>query len=132
MKRRLGSTASARAREMRGLLEEWERSGLTLTEFGRKRGVRPSTLSWWRYVFRHAGRRRDDRVELSGRGRIGGARSGGPRQLFVEVKLAGTELGSATAPLLEVVLRGGQVIRVPGQFDPATLRAIVFALDSPC
>lgn len=39
----LGSTTSARAREMR--------------EFAQRRNVRPSTLSWWRYVLRQAGER---------------------------------------------------------------------------
>jgi hypothetical protein len=129
--KRLGSTTSARAREMRGLLKEWERSGATLTEFARKRGVRVSTLSWWRFVFRHAGKRAKGRSE-----RTGGPRSRRPKPpraqpSFFEVKLAGAAIGAAP-PVLEVVLRGGQRIRVPRAFDPVTLRALVAALESPC
>src|SRR6266851_8681545 len=52
---RKGSTTSVRARQMRRVLERWQRSGLTLREFGEKRGIPPSTLSWWRRVFRGAG-----------------------------------------------------------------------------
>ena len=52
---RMGSTTSVRAREMRRVLLRWQRSGLTLREFGKKRGIQPSTLSWWRRVFRSAG-----------------------------------------------------------------------------
>src|SRR6266436_838096 len=52
---RMGSTTSVRARQMRRVLAHWQRSGLTLREFGEKRGISPSTLSWWRQVFRRAG-----------------------------------------------------------------------------
>ncbi len=51
----LGSTTSVRARQMRRVLAGWQRSGLTLREFGEKRGIPLSTLSWWRRVFRYAG-----------------------------------------------------------------------------
>jgi hypothetical protein len=40
---------------MRRMLARWQRSGLTLREFGEKRGIPPSTLSWLRRVFRLAG-----------------------------------------------------------------------------
>ena len=52
---RMGSTTSVRARQMRRVLAHWQRSGLTLREFGEKRGIPLSTLTWWRRVFRHAG-----------------------------------------------------------------------------
>jgi hypothetical protein len=38
----------------------------------------------------------------------------------------------AQAAPLEIVVRTGQVIRVPAQFDAARLRAVVAALESPC
>jgi hypothetical protein len=40
---------------MRRVLARWQRSGLSLREFGEKRGIPLSTLSWWRQVFRRAG-----------------------------------------------------------------------------
>ena len=52
---RSGSTTSRRAREMRRVLARWQRSGLTLREFGQQREIPLSTLTWWRQVFRRAG-----------------------------------------------------------------------------
>jgi hypothetical protein len=45
-------TISQRARQVRRMLARWQRSGLTLREFGRQRGIPLSTLTWWRQVFR--------------------------------------------------------------------------------
>ena len=56
---RLGSTTSPRARQMRRVLAGWERSGLTLREFGQQHGIVLSTLTWWRQVFRRAGEQAD-------------------------------------------------------------------------
>ena len=36
---RMGSTTSVRACEMRLVLADWQRSGLTLREFGEQRGI---------------------------------------------------------------------------------------------
>jgi predicted transcriptional regulator len=52
---RMGSTTSVRARQMRRVLARWQLSGLTLREFGEKRGIPLSTLSWWQRVFRRTG-----------------------------------------------------------------------------
>src|ERR1700730_16975798 len=52
---RMGSTTSARARQMRRELGRWQRSGLKLREYGQQHGIPQSTLTWWRRVFRHAG-----------------------------------------------------------------------------
>src|ERR1700737_2476695 len=48
---RMGSTTSVRARQMRRVLAHWQRSGLTLREFGEKRGIPLSTLAWWRRTY---------------------------------------------------------------------------------
>jgi|MudIll2142460700_1097286.scaffolds.fasta_scaffold29883_4 transposase-like protein len=114
---RLGSTSSARARQMRRVLARWERSGLALSEFARRQGIAPSTLGWWRYVFRHAGRRGTPSPPRA-------------RARFVEVKR--DEAPSASPAVLEVVLRTGQVLRVPADFDVARLRAVVTALEGAC
>src|ERR1700693_476078 len=52
---RMGLTTSVRAHQMRRVLAGWQRSGLTLREFGEKHRIPLSTLSWWRRIFRHAG-----------------------------------------------------------------------------
>ena len=45
-------TTSPRARRARRLLARWQRSGLTVREFGKQHGIPLSTLTWWRQVFR--------------------------------------------------------------------------------
>lgn len=126
---RLGSTKTVRAQEMRRVLGEWERSGLTLEEFGRQRGVKVTTLSWWRYVFRHSAKARAQRRRSSAP--LGASREQRAEVPFVEVKLSGAE-NASTACVFEVVLHSGHVVRVPQHFDPVSLRSLVSALGSPC
>jgi len=38
-------------KEARGLLDEWARSGTSLTAFARARGIHPQRLSWWQKRF---------------------------------------------------------------------------------
>ena len=54
----VGSTTSVRAREMRRVLAQWQRSGLRPREFGEQRGIALSALRWWRRVFRRRARQR--------------------------------------------------------------------------
>jgi hypothetical protein len=49
-----GSRTTARARQVRRVLAQWERSGLPLTEFARRHGMAASTLTWRRGVYRDA------------------------------------------------------------------------------
>lgn len=46
------ATTSPRARRVRRLFVRWQRSGLTLQQFGERRRIPLSTLIWWRYTFR--------------------------------------------------------------------------------
>jgi transposase len=112
---------------MRRMLARWARSGLTQREFGRRAGVAASTIAWWRHVFRHAG-------EQGGKARGRRRRPARPRPAaapaFVEVTRDAAALPEAVP--LEIVVRTGQVIRVPRAFDAARLRAVVAALEAPC
>jgi hypothetical protein len=49
---RLGSTTSRRARQMRRVLARWQRSGLTLREFGQQHGIPLSTLMFRGAIYR--------------------------------------------------------------------------------
>jgi hypothetical protein len=114
----LGSTTSVRARQMRRVLARWQRSGLTLREFGEKRGIPPSTLSWWRRVFRRAG---EDEVN--------GA--------LAEIPVVFTEVPKpakvpATPAVLEIVLHNGHLVRVPAGADTDTLQRVLQALQTTC
>ncbi len=61
---------------MRRVLARWQRSGLTLREFGQQRGIPLSTLTWWCQVFRRAG----EPVNVAAK-----SGSGGDAVVFTEV-----------------------------------------------
>jgi len=115
---RMGSTTSVRARQMRRVLAGWRRSGLTLREFGEKRGIPPSTLSWWRQVFRRAG---DEE---------GNGAAAEPAVVFTEVPPPANVPG--TAAVLEIVLHSGHLVRVPAGADIGTLQRVLQALRTTC
>src|SRR5208337_1636511 len=112
---RMGSTTSVRARQMRRVLARWQRSGLTLREFGQQRGIPPSTLSWWRQVFRRAGE-----AEVNG----------APAEnavVFTEVR---QPVVPGAPSVLEIVLHSGHMVRVPAGADSDTLQRVLEALQT--
>jgi hypothetical protein len=114
----LGSTTSVRARQMRRVLARWQRGGLTLREFGEKRGIPLSTLTWWRRVFRRAGDEEGN---------------GAPAEnavVFTEVPKPAKV--PRTPSVLEIVLPSGHLVRVPAGADTATLRRVIQALQTTC
>jgi len=118
---RLGSTTSPRARQMRRVLVRWQRSGLTLREFGQQRGIPLSTLTWWRQVFRRAGE------PVNPASKSAPARD---RVVFTEVPRPTT--APTTPPVLEILLRSGHVLRVPAGADTDTLQRVLQALQTAC
>jgi len=118
---RLGSTTSPRARQMRRVLARWQRSGLTLREFGQRRGIPLSTLTWWRQVFRRAGEPVDAAPKSA---------AASDAVVFTEVRLPASV--PTTPPVLEVVLRTGHVLRVPAGADTETLQRVLQALQTAC
>ncbi len=118
---RLGSTTSARARQMRRVLARWERSGLSLREFGQQRGIPLSTLTWWRQVFRRAGKP----VMTVSR-----SVTGSETPVFTEVPPPA--IVPRIAPAIEIILRTGHVLRVPAGADTETLQRVVQALQTAC
>src|SRR5262245_35244582 len=118
---RLGSTTSPRARQMRRVLVRWQRSGLTLRKFGQQRGIPLSTLTWWRQVFRRAGEPVDPAPKSA---------PASTALVFTEVPRPATV--PATPPVLEIVLRSGQVLRVPAGADTDTLQRVLQALQTAC
>ena len=98
----MGSTTSVRARQMGRVLAGWQGSGLTLREFGEKRGIPLSTLSWWRQVFRRAG----------------------------EEKVNGA--AAENAVVFTEVPKPGHMVRVPAGADSDTLQRVLQALQTTC
>ncbi len=118
---RLGSTTLPRARQMRRALARWQRSGLTLREFGQQRGIPLSTLTWWRQIFRRAG----DEANAASKNV-----SASDAMVFTEVARPVT-LPRIPA-VLEIVLRNGHVVRVPAGVDTDTLHLVLHALQTAC
>jgi transposase-like protein len=96
-------------------------SDLTVAEFAAELGVNPRTLTYWKW---RLGKEASEGKELAAPARARRA----PR--FVEVKPEVTTLCS-TSERIEVLLSNGLVVRVPVEFEPATLRRVVAALTSP-
>ena len=115
--RSLGSTTSVRARQMRRVLAGWQRSGLTLREFGEKRGIPLSTLTWWRRVFRRASDEEGNGVAADS-------------MVFTEVRPPANV--PRAAPVLEIVLQSGHMVRVPAGVDADTLQRVLQVLQTTC
>ena len=118
---RLGSTTSRRARQMRRVLARWQRSGLSLREFGQQRGIPLSTLTWWRQVFRRAGEPATTASTSVAASDV---------VLFTEVPRPATV--PRIPPVLEIILRSGHVLRVPAGADTETLQRVLKALQTAC
>jgi len=118
---RLGSTTSPRARQMRRVLARWQRSGLTLREFGQQRGIALSTLTWWRQVFRRAG----EPVNLA-------SKSAPSSEAVVFTEVPRPTAVPTPPPVLEIVLRSGHLLRVPAGADTDTLQRVLQDLQTAC
>lgn len=96
-------------------------SGLTAKEFAAEIGVNANTLAHWRW-----------RLSTRTAPRPRAAARSTPAPAFVEV-VGGAGLVGATEPPsapLELVLRGGLVVRVPASFDAAALTRLVATLEA--
>ena len=118
---RMGSTTSPRARQMRRVLARWQRSGLTLREFGQQRRIPVSTLTWWRQVFRRAG----ETVNA-------GTKNAPASDAVVFTEVPPRAIVPTPSPVMEIVLRSGHVLRVPSGADADTLQRVLEALQTAC
>jgi hypothetical protein len=107
-------------RKWRPLVEEWRRSGLEAAAFCRGRGLALSAFKFWKTELPI----RDQRRAAEQASREAGRRA--MRMLPVRV------VESAAAVLaipIEVVLRGGRVLRLAGDFEPSILCKLVSTLE---
>jgi hypothetical protein len=115
----------------RALLEECRRSGLSQAEFGRRRGIPPGTLGYWKCILARETRR----------SRMLAPAPAGPERLrFLPVEVAlpppppPTAKGvppAEPAADVEIVLAHGRRIRVRGRVDVPWLGQVVAVLDAP-
>lgn len=106
----MGKRESKRER-MAGVVGRWGRSGLSGAEFCRRNGIRPQALSYWKRVLEPSAARVEQRV---------------PRPAFVPLQIVDEAV--AEVPVLEIVLVGGDRIRVPVGTAAEQIRAVVSAL----
>lgn len=106
-------TLTRRGLEMQRLLERCERSGLSLAEFARRRGISVQTLAWWRHRLRRA-------------------HGGVPKSAVAFTEIVLGEPNSVGA-IAEVVLRSGRILRVPlAGVEAEAVRVLVRVLEEPC
>jgi hypothetical protein len=107
--------------EMAGVLKELRISGESAAAFGRRRGIKPQKLSYWKRVL---GASAGPRTPRKRRRRMAVA---APR--FVPVELLGSGVDTAA---LEIHLPGGERIVFPPGGSLATLRGVVLLLRERC
>jgi hypothetical protein len=104
----------------RPVLEEWRRSGLEARDFCRDRRLAVSALKHWKKEIQARDQRRSAQR----------AAKEASRQSMRLLPVRIVESQPAAAPgALEIVLRGGRLVRLLGDFDPAMLRKLVLALE---
>ena len=103
------------AREWARLVEAWKKSGETAADFAATRGIKPGTLTWWKWKL--ASRTAAPAEELR----------------LVAVEIAPTATAPATvteitSPAWEITSAYGDVLRVYRGIAPAELAAVLSAL----
>jgi hypothetical protein len=112
-----------RRRYWRGLVAEWQCSGVTQTEFCRQRGVNQGTFNWWKR-------------QLARRSREPAADRAAPpsnlptRQVaFAPIRIQGHE-DRVTNGALEIVLPGDRRLRLSGPVDRQQLIDVLAVLEA--
>jgi len=123
-----GIDAGERRRRKR-LVAEWRRSGQSAAEFGGRRGISQWALySWVKQLGAGPNRRRPKRRPVGSSTTAGAAG-------FIPVRLVGdghSDPPAAAEGVVEIQLRGGDVVRVVGEVSTERLRAVVAAVRQAC
>lgn len=122
---RTPTACAQREEHWRRVLARQEQSGLNRSAFSRREGINESALSWW-------ARELSERSQARRPARQARQPKRAPRPAFIPVRVIQAAPRSS-ASALEVVTRGGQVVRLQPDFDPALLRRVIAALEGqPC
>lgn len=113
------SLNTERALEMRAVVGEFERSGMTAREFARRVGIPVTTLTWWRHVWRNES-------DVSSQIHLSAMDDGGQ---FREVRVERDEMRPS---LVEIALTSGDVVRVASGTDRETLLLVLEAVRASC
>jgi len=112
-------------------VERWKDSGLTAKDFAAEIGVKASALTYWSWKIRADAAAQGEPSEAESRRSAHDRKSAKPaeqpRPKFVEFSAESVATKSST---LELVLRGGVLVRVPKGFDEATLMRVVRVVEA--
>ena len=103
----------------RPIVEEWRQSNAEMSGFCRERRVPLSSLKYWKKELALRDQKRQAKR----------AATEATRNALQFLPVRVLEPASATAGSVEVVLRGGRLLRVGNDFDPAVLRKLVATLE---
>jgi len=93
------------------VVERWQQSGLTASDFAAQEGLNASSLYLWRKQLKAA---------------ASDGEAGERKQVFSELRLSAA---SAQPSHVEVVARNGRVVRVHGGIDARTLQQVLAAVE---
>jgi hypothetical protein len=115
----------------RSIIRRQQQSDLPISAFCHREGLKAANFLWWRRELT----RRDQEKPASSLGPLAKGPSQPPvAPVFLPVRVIETDLAPPQPPpLIEIVLHGGPVVRVPCGFDPRTLNEILAVLEArPC
>ncbi len=104
---------------------DWQESGLPAKAYAKRIGVKPGTLSHWKWQLGHESRNQEEPSALPLSSGVAEVHAGGVS--FVEV-IAGASVAVDSEPF-EVTLVGGRRVRVPARFDVESLRTLLTVLE---
>lgn len=107
------------AQDWRGLIEEWQESGIDITEFCRERRIAPSSLRWWRW-------RLGISSNLSSGPAGGDAVRRAPRNEWIQLKIEST---NSNTGLFELRWPSGRVLAIPADFDAEALGRLLAVVE---
>ena len=115
---------TATQKKYRKLLALQARDGLSRQEIAARAGIKPSTVTWWRYELARLDRAR-------GRAKVD---AGALVPVTVREAVPTADVVRPASPsAYEVVLSGGRVLRVPQGFEANEVHALVRVLEAaPC
>lgn len=133
--------STGRREYWRGVITRWRSSGLSQADFCRRYGLHQVTFSGWKLRIEDEEAERPSRggtVRVEPRPACGISRTpsaeDGPR--FVELRLGGSarQLRASdqnrSAPVYEVMVFGGRMVRVPAGFEAEVLRRLIATVES--
>jgi hypothetical protein len=129
--RRIGRAERERRK---GLVARWRRSGESAAEFAGRHGVAQWALYSWAKQLGAGPKRQGQGSKLRQQQRS--VRRSTARDVdFIPVRLLGDEHADPSAPadgVVEIQLRGGDVVRIVGEVSAERLRAVVTAVREAC